>query len=91
MTTLIMALISAGAGVLGNGPDLLWLYSGGLLRPPEPDLTPSCPQLGETSLSAPAAAAKCVYSSTASNIHQMPSFTVCDVRQSAFHRLSTDA
>lgn len=46
MTTLIWALISAGAGVLGNGPDLLRLHSGGLPTPLEPDLTQSCPHLG---------------------------------------------
>lgn len=86
--TLITALIPAGAAVPVNGPGRRGSTQVVSRDPREPALTPSCPHLGETVIlsarrkrkrgekkrkSAQRAAAKSVYSCTASNIHQMPS------------------
>lgn len=103
--TLITALIPAGAAVLVNGPGRRGSTQVVSRDPREPALTPSCPHLGETViLSArrkrkrgekkkekcpPRSCQECLqlhgikHSSNAI-------FTVCDVGQSAFHRLSND-
>lgn len=94
MTTLITALILAGLvfWLMVATPVVLHRWS------PETSggrSDPVLPSSGETVIlsapqKAPAAAARSVYRCTASNIHQMPSL-YCDVRQSAFHRLSNEA
>lgn len=77
MTTLIMSLISVGLVFWLMAPTAMVLHRWS----PEASgasFDPVLPSSGETMIlsapkKAPVAAAKCVYSCTASNIHQMPS------------------
>ncbi len=77
MTTLIMALISAGLVFWLMAPTAVALHRWS----PETSgarSDPVLPSSGDTMIlsapkKVPVAAAKCVYSCTASNIHQMPS------------------